>query len=354
MASRGHAFVKIHDDALAAVAEKIQKQAQVEWDEEDWHYQPPRDLPFSSSSTRIRNERIALYILALDMINFCFWPAGDKSYEYVDLACTLTSMASADHETIKQKSDSTKEDARSSTLSSAMSSYLLSPSRLREMSADEMTRLFETNHKQGKSPPDMEKRCRLWNELGLVLCRDFEGSAVNLIESAQGSAVQLVQVLFDQFEGFRDVATLVDEEGGSPTETVYFLKRAQICVGDLQAALDDKTNPALSFKDMNQITTFADYRLPQLLRHWHVLEYVDDDLRVAVDNERELVQGSAAEISIRSATVVTVERLVEQLSLANAKQWTDVQVDWYLWQVGEKMEGAGELKPHHRVRTVYY
>lgn len=120
---------------------------------------------------------------------------------------------------------------------------------------------------------------------------------------------------------------------------------------------------------MASLTTFADYRLPQLLRHWNVLEYVTPELNKAVDQCQVLVVGSEEEVSIRAATVVAVEELV-QLLQAHTKQhsssssssstptttktWTAVQVDWYLWQVGEQMDAAHELAPHHRVRTIFY
>ncbi|KAL7579725.1 hypothetical protein ACA910_021868 [Epithemia clementina (nom. ined.)] len=388
-------LVKIHADAVLAVAQRIQQQQakQVVWDEENWHYQAPASWP-----DRLRHERMALYILALDAINFCFWPPSTTvGYEYVDLACTLTSMASADHEEQEQLLEKTTESESPSLLSL---SFLLSASRLENMTVEEMQQLFVAHDKEGKCPTDMEHRCALWNELGQVLCQKYQGSALQLVESAQGSAVQLVQLLYDEFPGFRDVVHVPNHEGSNDcsnsnsaqtetaaqetTTTVYFLKRAQICVGDLQAAL------SLSLTDTDQLTTFADYRLPQLLRHWNVLEYVDDDLRQAVDDQVELPVASRAEISIRAATVVVVEQLVHHLQqLQQLRQqeqqqeqqestattttenglskppppsnesktmitWNAVQVDWYLWQVGERMDSLGELKPHHRVRTIYY
>ena len=83
-------IVGIELDTTTANADDV-----VVWDEEGWHYQPPVHL--FSSEQNIRKERIALYILALDAINFCFWPSNDYEYEYVDLATTLTSIASSDH-----------------------------------------------------------------------------------------------------------------------------------------------------------------------------------------------------------------------------------------------------------------
>jgi Potential Queuosine, Q, salvage protein family len=411
--------------AAAAVAPAV-----VTWDEEAWHYQPPTTWP-----NEIRQERIALYILALDAINFCFWPAStaattaaaastdnnSNKYEYVNLACTLTAMAQADHE--QQETD----------LSAVSRQYVFLPSNLKNLTVDAMQTLFLQHGRPGQLqqpllvPPDLDRRCALWNEVGSVLLEKFHGSAMTLIRSAHQSAVQLVQILYNNFAGFRDQVELVsavnDIEAAkkhqennnttTTTTTIFFLKRAQICVGDWHAALqlqkDEEeeeqhgatttttcsksttaTTSNAAWSDMNQLTTFADYRLPQLLRHWQVLEYCDTGLQQAVDGQHELQRGSDEEISIRAATVVCVEKLVTLLNnhhhalqrkqqqqqqqqqqhqkdrralLVDAqeespaeatKSWTAVQVDWYLWQVGERMDSQGELQPHHRVRTIYY
>ena len=58
---------------------------------------PPYNGAGFGGSQEVRRERIALYILALDAINFCFWPS-DVPYEYVDLATSLTKAAERDHE----------------------------------------------------------------------------------------------------------------------------------------------------------------------------------------------------------------------------------------------------------------
>ena len=386
----GRDFVHIHSTALQTVADRIrvqqQKQQQqqqkqqnvgassntmIVWDEEQWHYQPPPvtgDAPLGLR--RLCYERQALYILALDAINFCFWPT--PGFEYEHLAMALTRMAEQDH--LPKKNE--EEEEASSILPSSLEQYVFSPARLSHMTVDEMTQLFVTHCQDSMVPNDMDARVALWNELGSGLMEHFHGSALELIGRAEGSAVQLVQLLVDHFPGFCDTVvyqhpTNDNDNKNATTSTttkLYFLKRAQICVGDLQAALGDYG----AWNDVAQLTTFADYRLPQLLRHWGVLEYVSDELRHAVDQCQTIPPGSAMEISIRAATVVTVEELVRLLQQQEreegassstsleegagekASSWTDVQVDWYLWQVGEKMDAANELAPHHRVRTIYY
>jgi hypothetical protein len=227
--------------------------------------------------------------------------------------------------------------------------FIFTARKLAEMSPDTMKALFRKHHSKGLRPPDLEKRCELWNEVGRVLTENFNGSALSLIQSADGSASSLVRQLVKYFPGFRD-----DTSSSGDNETcLYFYKRAQICVGDWNASLE------LHLKDLNKLTTFADYRVPQLLRHRGVLQY-DQQLADLVDSQKEIVAASPEEFAIRATTVTAVEYLVEELRNKTANKvssivWTAVQADWYLWQVGEKLEKEQHvMKPHHRVRTIFY
>jgi hypothetical protein len=350
--------VTLDTTPLAKCSNDIQSHIVV-WDEEAWHYQPPTDWPAA-----IRSERMALYILALDAMNFCFWPTTVSAttttsmsmpyvYEYEDLASTLTAICQADH--VVQQAD----------LKSVSANYALSARNLCDMTVATMTALFIEHHAELKVPPNMEARCALWNEVGSVLLTQFDGSAMNVIERANGSAVALVELLIDYFPGFCDylvpsTTTLTIQDNiiqDIPSDGLYFLKRAQICVGDWNASLD------LQLSDMDQLTTFADYRVPQLLRHWKILHY-SDSLAAAIDSGKELAVNSPEELSIRAATVTAVELLVHELNSkqqqqndkgsGNKKPWTAVATDWFLWQAGEKLQAEGKMQPHHRVRTIYY
>jgi Potential Queuosine, Q, salvage protein family len=324
------AIPKLCDDIL-----ERQRHASLEWDSEGWHYRPPPEWPHM-----VRQERIALYILALDAVNFCFWP--HEGYEYDDLATTLTSIASIDHHHAKHNDD----DGAPS-----LETYALSATHLSHMSVEEMTALFARHHPKSLHPPDMDQRCRLWNEVGSGLLSHFGGSAMKFIERAHGSAPDLVRLLLDFFPGFRDYAS-----------EVWFLKRAQICVGDLNAALH------LKLKGMDQLTTFPDYRVPQLLREYGILTY-SAALADKVDALVELAAGSSEECSIRAATVLAVDYVVQKLNSARTKEeedprpslaaadpkkdaWTAVEADWVLWQIGESR--IASMRPHHRVRTTFY
>ena len=343
--------VTLHSSKIPALASQIlSNDTAIAWDDEQWHYTGSN---YTGGSKAQRKERVALFLLALDAINFCFWPMTDEdvddsketnSLEYEHLTVALKRLAEQDDndDNHNHSADHKEEDGISITRSSP--TFAFSPQQLQSMTSDRMRGLLEP-HLDGHVLPNIEQRCQLWNEVGTVLLNNFQGSATYLLDQAHGSAPQLVDLVYQNFPGFRDTVRLP-----SSKTTIYFLKRAQILVGDLNAALE------LQLKDLDQLTTFADYRVPQLLRHVGVLEY-STELATKVDSYQELEQNSEWELSIRAGTVVAVEELVDYLnshSKSNSKEYTAVSIDWYLWQVGEKLHQQGQLQPFHRVRTHFY
>jgi hypothetical protein len=130
-----------------------------------------------------------------------------------------------------------------------------------------------------------------------------------------------------------------------------------------------ETHPA-AFTDLEKLTMFADYRVPQLLRSLGILQYTVA-LAGKIDAKQELGAGSEEEVEIRAATVHAVERLRRRLELKQAKQARTssstttttsttittstvltIEVDWLLWERGERMKDG--LPPHHRTLTMYY
>jgi len=349
------------------------KDTWIEWDTEGWHY---NGLGFNGTEDE-RRERVALYLLALDAINFCFWPMPEEDgddininstninpLEYEHLATTLKKMAEADHVLVSKSDDDddSKEQHRKNE-------YVFSPNNLVTMTPEKMMNLLNPYLDKKKYPlPNIKKRAQLWREVGEGILRDYNGTVITLLDRAEQDASKLVELTATSFPGFRDEVYITSSSSSStPQQRLVFLKRAQIFVGDINAALK------LQLNGMERLTTFADYRVPQVLRHWDILLYAPP-LANKVDNFIEIKKGSHEEVSIRSATIVVVEDLVKLLNnqnhcneimdnnennnnnnnANNRCEYTDVTVDWYLWQVGERMHQDGLMKPFHKVRTHFY
>ena len=138
----------------------------------------------------------------------------------------------------------------------------------------------------------------------------------------------------EKFEGFRDVSVYKGFE-------VSLLKRAQILVSDLYGA------GAWHFSDMEELTMFPDYQVPQVLNSRGVLEY-SQELQRMVDNKLEIPRDSEMEIEIRASTIVACDLIAQGLGVPPYK------VDWLIWQIGEHEKNLGLLKNHHRTITTFY
>jgi hypothetical protein len=347
------------------------------WDEENWHYTAATYSRNGATEEEIqaqRFERIAMYIIVMDTINFCFWPCTDTEKESLSSATSSTkNLLEYEHLASALKLLAEKDDAVPTRFSQpncgeitmAEDSYVLAPQNLVNLTSksflDMMTPLLPKIEEKDTGNiytiPNVAERVRLLQEMAQALLTFHKGSATHFISQANRSADLLVHNILQYFPGFRDAT--VDPEKG---RWVAFYKRAQILVADLWAALgsedgDSKHGADLcNFTDMAKITTFADYRVPQLLRGLSVLEY-SPSLSQKVDNGNEVQASSMDELYIRAATVVAVDLLVENVREkvdGSTQNINAVKMDWYLWNIGEKLDREGRLAKHHRVRTIFY
>jgi hypothetical protein len=140
---------------------------------------------------------------------------------------------------------------------------------------------------------------------------------------------------------FRDV---VRHQG----QAVRFYKRAQILVADLHGAFNGQGPGA--FHDMQTLTAFADYKVPQVLRRFGILEYAPE-LAQQIAGYRLVPVDSDEEIEIRSATIWGVEYLRQAL-LERGASLASYEIDARLWQLGQNL--PGDVQPYHRTLTVFY
>lgn len=286
---------------------------QITWDANNWHYCHDIHIPVDSKT---RGLRTCQYIFVLDSLNFCFWEAKEY-FEYDTLAISLKKVLESNEN-------------------------VFDPISLINISQEEIQSWFGDN-----IIPNIEARQIALQELGQVLIDQFNGNILELIHQANHSAVQLVYLIIQSLPSFRDTAIYKGRR-------IDFYKRAQILVGDLWAAFGKSTNinDYISFYDIDQLTMFADYRVPQILRQLGILEY-SEELANLIDNHQILSFGSEYEIEIRAATIIAVEMIHQRLKENNIHILI-IELDWLLWQQGEELNNRKELLPHHRVQTIYY
>ena len=263
------------------------------------------------------------YFLILDSLNFCFWPeAGEPRWEIDYQAQTLSGYSGL---------------AASLKKAVLEGSPILEAEFLSEMTLVELKRVLG-----GKNELQlMNERREILNELGRVLLENYQGQAVSLVEEASGSALNLASLIAEKLNSFRDIAWYKDRN-------VFFLKRAQIFAADLYGVFQGKSWGR--FGDMAELTAFADYKLPQVLRHLGILTY-SPKLTQMVDNQTLLFPGSVEEIEIRANTIWAVEGIrqkIEQIGLSMKA----FEIDWLLWNMGQ--EDTYRAKPYHRTRTIFY
>lgn len=142
---------------------------------------------------------------------------------------------------------------------------LYDPKYYSKLSLDEARYIFRSETRS--QIPLLERRVEVANEVGGILLERFEGSFKTVVDKAGGSAMKLIDMIQSEFPCFRDVHSYEGEE-------VAILKRAQIVAADLALLFKGKDLPG--FSDLDQLTMFADYRVPQALVHFGVISYSRD------------------------------------------------------------------------------
>lgn len=240
-------------------------------------------------------EDVALFTLTLDSINFgSGWfptlrkPRGLSGYRTVARALTEHARAAGPWP----------------------------PSRLRELDAATVARTLgqDTGHEL------MDLYARALRDLGTFL---GEGSALDLIEAADGSAEALASQLAEGMP-------LFDDRG--------FYKRAQIVPSDLALA------GVAEFGDLDRLTIFADNLVPHVLRVDGVLRY-DPALAAHIDAEELLPMGEQ-EREIRGCAVHACEQIAGRMGVAPRT------LDAWLWNRGQ--QPRYKAVPRHRTRTIFY
>ena len=270
-----------------------------------------------------KGEDTVSYLLVLDSLNFCFWPAPGKARWEIKYESSKLSGYYGLAACLKRAVESGSPIIQAEYLAE------LTPSKLKQILSGHGVL------------PLMEHRLHILIELGQLMLEEYGGHAFKLVEAAGKSAVRLARLLAEKLTSFRDVAKYQGHE-------VFFYKRAQIFAADLYGAFDGKDWG--SFTDIDNLTAFADYKLPQVLRHLGIFHYARA-LAQKVDQEIYLEAQSPEEVEIRANTIWAVELIRLELERMG-RGLRAFEIDSILWNLGQ--HAAFKAKPYHRTLTIFY
>jgi len=308
-------LVRLDSGAILALAAR--------WATAPW---PASDAAFAALHFADGTERTANWVLLLDALNFCFWAdAGRARWRVAWQGETLDGY-----------------NALAAALSRAVADGrpLWDAAYLAALDAETLRDIL----RPADGYPDIplfDERLANAREVGATLLARYGGQFARVVDAAGHDAVDLALLLARDFSSFADTALWRGER-------VVFLKRAQICVADLHALFGGHGVGALS--GLAELTAFADYKLPQLLRRFGALVYAPE-LASLVDTYTLISSGSEPEVEIRAATIWAVELLRRALAAHGVTQRPSA-IDYRLW--AESQTHLPDERPYHRTRTISY
>lgn len=268
------------------------------------------------------SESIGL-VCVFNCVNFCFWAAKGQEKWATKINGGLIDGATGMFRALEKAYKN--------------GTPLLDTHFLRNLDREKFNELLNGNIEI----PLLDERVKCLNEAGEILLKHFDKSFMKAFEAARGDAVELTNLFIKFFSSFNDHVTF---EG----ERIEFHKRAQLNTDMINYRLTKRAEKELF--NLDKLTAFADYKVPQMLRRFGILEYAPA-LGVKIDSYEEIVAGSKEEIEIRAATIWAIEQMKETLT-PRFPQITARQLDDHLWSLGQTK--SLDDKPYHRTRTIFY
>lgn len=194
------------------------------------------------------------WLFLIDTLNFCFWTKGSETNKWKVNNCTgYFALCAAINRTRQNKIID-----------------IVNPYVYVKITKQELLEIFKSDDDLTEIPL-IDERLKCLHEVGEVLVNKFDGKFENCIKLANQSAEKLLNIIINEFPCFRDEANYAGER-------VTFYKRAQILIGDIWSCYRGKDLG--SFHDIQMITMFADYRIPQVLIDFKALQYNDELLEL--------------------------------------------------------------------------
>ncbi|XP_076126178.1 queuosine 5'-phosphate N-glycosylase/hydrolase [Alosa pseudoharengus] len=273
------------------------------------------------------------WLLVVDTMNFSFWPDDpDKQCEVICRGKTYTGYM-----------------ALCAAITRALDEGvpITDPAYFSKMSLEDLGRVLRSD--SSVPMPMLSERHNALTAVGCAVLT-HSGSFRCFLEPCNNNALKMVQHIVELLPSYQDEAVF---EG----RRVAFYKRAQILVAEVCCILEAGGQGGVS--DMDQLTMFADYRVPQALVHLGVLRY-SDGLMDTLKKGELLDSGDRREVEIRGCSIDSVEQIKEKLVQLMAQRdgeechINSALIDFFLWPYAKEHHKEMAHIPIHHTRCIYY
>ena len=276
--------------------------------------------------TKVRDEDVD-WVFLTSALNFSFWNLpSQKPYLVTYRGKTQNgymSMCAAINRTLDEGITLTKSEFYGKISSIELNKYFMGDDQI--------------------SCPMIDERVACLHEISRVLLAKYDGKFVNCLKKCDLSAMKLLQMVTEDFPCFNDAVVYKGKK-------VSLHKRAQILVADLWQLFEGKG--LCNFHDIDEITMFADYRVPQSLQYFGAFQY-KKELLDFLKSEQLLKSGDPREVEIRGCSIEAVEQIVSKVNAKGVKV-NATQIDNFLWSFRREKSKEMEQFPFHKVRSIYY
>nr|XP_057925829.1 queuosine salvage protein [Doryrhamphus excisus] len=273
------------------------------------------------------------WVFVVDTMNFSFWPEKQtqqcevtfKGTTYTGYMTLCAAIARAMEEGVP----------------------ITDPKFFSQISVEELAHVLRSDNETPM--PMLHERHQVLTEGGRVLLQ-HGGSFHSFISQAGDDARKMVELVVEKIPSYRDEAVY---EG----KKIAFYKRAQILVADFWGIMAARGEAVIA--NMDWLTMFADYRIPQALVYLGALRY-SDALMGTLKNGELLRSGDRREVEIRACSIWAVERIRARLSELMKERdgrscgVTSAIIDFYLWPYAKQHHKEMAHIPIHHTRSVYY
>ncbi len=302
-------FVQINNNKIKEFAETFKHEHIKHW----WNSSP-------INLNSLTDEEKLNFLLIFNSISFCYWrePKWTIIYQGKQIDGSFGMIAA-----LKKALDSRMP--------------ILNADFLTKISKQDFAKILEGNTKI----PLFEKRLNIIHKIGSILSKKFDGKFSNLIKLSDNDAVKLLHLITTNFKSFSDFSTYKGRK-------IFFYKRAQLLVADIQQAFNGKNYGYL--KNVSELTACADYKLPQALRKLGIFSY-SPDLAKKIDMKIQIPKNSEEEVEIRANTIWVVELIKKEIQ-KRIEDIKSIHVNDHLW-LSTQIKSPDD-KPYHRTITTNY